>query len=71
LKQGDTIIAPVSVTADIFENTLIEKVLPDIAFQFPAEMLAHKFRIPLENATPHKVDQIKFNNNCEELGIWN
>jgi hypothetical protein len=35
LQRGDKIIAPVSVTVEVFEEIVIEKLLPDIAFKYP------------------------------------
>jgi hypothetical protein len=69
LQRGDNLITPVSVTAEVFEEIVIEKLLPDIAFKYPFELMSMKFKIQLDNATPHKVDSEKFKSKCEELGI--
>jgi hypothetical protein len=69
LARGDTIITPVSVTAEVFEEIVINKLLPDIAFKYTEEVLRNELRIQLDNTTPHKVDSKQFNSKCQELGL--
>jgi hypothetical protein len=67
--QGGPIVTPVSITAAYFEELIIEKLLPDIALKCPRETIARCIRIQCDNASPHRVDPVRFNNKCIELGI--
>jgi hypothetical protein len=59
----------VSVTSAYFESIILEKLLPDIAFKCPANMINNPIIIQLNNATPHALNAGWFNRRCEELGI--
>jgi hypothetical protein len=69
LRQGDRILTPVSITTLYFESIILDKLLPDIVFKCPAEMLAAPIIIQLDNATPHNINLGRFNARCTELGV--
>jgi hypothetical protein len=69
LQRGDRILTPVNIDAAYFESIIIEKLLPDIALKCPATMIQKRIKIQLDNATPHIVNQRRFYDKCDEIGI--
>jgi hypothetical protein len=73
--RGQVTIEPLTINSDVFQEFLM-KLLEDIVLRCPYEMLyepdgrnTKKVYIQLDNATPHKVNNIDFRNKCNMLGI--
>jgi hypothetical protein len=61
LQQGDQILNPVSITSAYIESIILEKLLPEIAFKCPANMINNPKIIQLDNAIPHVLNAGRFN----------
>jgi hypothetical protein len=69
-QAGDMYPVNLSLNGEIYNNFVINHILPDIADNCPPEMLAKEIKIIHDNATPHsKIDEDEFRDKCIELGI--
>jgi hypothetical protein len=66
------VVSNVSVTAEVYENYVIDSVLPAIAKNAPLAMKSKRIFLQQDNASPHACinsDNKRFKAKCEELQI--
>jgi hypothetical protein len=68
-KKGTEILKVMSMTAAVYRDFILNKLLPDIVQCCPPEMRRHKIFIQHDNAPPHKINKDLFNLRCAELGV--
>jgi hypothetical protein len=68
-KKGTEVLKSVSMSAEVYKDLILNKLLPDIARICPHEMRQFPILIQHDNAPPHKNNDGDFCARCSELGV--
>jgi hypothetical protein len=66
-KKGTPVLKPISMTAAVYRDFILNKLLPDIVKNCPPEMRLFPILIQHDIAPPHKINNEVFNSHCLEL----
>jgi hypothetical protein len=68
--RGEMYQTCLSLTGDIYNEYIVNVILPVIAAKCPPEMKVKQIKLIHDNATPHsKINMAEFNAKCIELGV--
>jgi hypothetical protein len=66
---GTLLVDNLKITRRVYENFLVDKVLPDIRRKVPLHIQRGTIYIQQDNATPHRINMERFNEKCATLGL--
>jgi hypothetical protein len=66
---GTVLVDNLHINRKIYENFIVDKVLPDIRRKVPVHIRRGTILIQQDNATPHRINMDRFNAKCFELGL--